>query len=122
MSSARSRQTSISRPQSTLAWLLAALIFALGLLAASPATHAHLHASPDSEQGTHDHAVPHATDDSGCAVVLFAQGVSLPLDLPGVSAPRALVLTEFALVSRDELLLTPPRHLHQPGRGPPCIG
>jgi len=84
----------------------AALIFALGLFAASPALHEHLHDGVD------------ATDQDQCAVVLFASGVSVPL---AVSAPLPPAVDWRALssVPATELLLDSPRYLLQPERGPP---
>jgi len=83
-----------------------ALVFALGLFAASPVLHEQLH---------HD-AVPSV--DDGCAVVLFANGVSVPLAM--VDAPPAPAeWQEQIFAGSTELLLDSPRYRLLPGRGPP---
>jgi hypothetical protein len=86
----------------------AVLVFALSLFAASPALHDWLHHGSD------------ATDD-GCAVVLFASGVSLPLDTPVVAPPVAIAQVESRQVAR-EIFVASPRYLRQPERGPPALG
>jgi len=84
-----------------------ALVLALGLFAASPVLHDQLHQN-----------IPPSPDD-GCAIVLFANGVSVPL--AAIAAPpapaewRAQVYPVAA-----ELLLESPRYRLQPGRGPPA--
>ena len=83
-----------------------ALVFALGVFAASPVLHDQLH---------HD-AVPSA--DDGCAVVLFACGVSVPLAMVEAS-PAPMEWRGQGFVGSDELLLDSPRYRLQPGRGPP---
>lgn len=117
MSPARPPTTSSLRPCGALVWLLAALIFALGLLNAAPVAHERLHA------GGHDHDSGHTAvhDDTGCAVTLFAQGVTAPLDLPRLPAPSLLCLATLA-PSGDGLHLAATAHLTPPGRGPPRIG
>ena len=83
-----------------------ALVLLLSILANNPALHRLFHADHDL-----------GTDDS-CAVVLFAQGVSAPLD----TAVLAGSPTEWVAGNRTEVLeivLTSPRYLHQPERGPP---
>jgi hypothetical protein len=83
-----------------------ALVLLLGVLAASPELHRiiHSHDAPDHE--------------NGCAVALFTNGVSAPLDTAMVAATPAIWL---ALLHSDivEIFLTSPRYLHQPERGPP---
>jgi hypothetical protein len=90
----------------TLAAGSAALIFALGLFAASPALHQQLHLGDQPSADDH------------CAIVLFAGGVSLPVatvaPLPPVSDSPG-----DALQRANEVLLDSPRYLHQPERGPP---
>jgi len=82
------------------------VVVALGVFAASPNLHEQLH-----------HNGQLSLDD-GCAVVLFAGGVSVPLApitvLPAPSTGRGL-----AWVEAEELLLEAPRFLLPPGRGPP---
>jgi hypothetical protein len=84
----------------------AGLIFALGLFAVSPALHAQLHHKGD------------ASSDDGCAVVLFAGGVSMPLAVNAAPPPSA-EWSEQAYVSSTEIFLDSPRYLLQPERGPP---
>lgn len=89
----------------------AAMVLALTIFAASPVAHDWLHADDD-------HAAAHVAD--GCAVVLFAAGVSLPLapitaplpgEAPHLGAPATAV----------EVFLVSPRYLRQPERGPPGL-
>ena len=83
-----------------------ALVLALGLFAASPVLHDQLH-----------HATAPTVDD-GCAVVLFANGVSVPLAV--IAAPPPPVeWGEDIVVGSSELLLDSPRYRLLPGRGPP---
>ena len=82
------------------------LVFCLGLLAASPVLHDRLH-----------HAQAPTADD-GCAVVLFANGVSVPLvqiELP----PAPAEWRKHDYLGATELLLDSPRYLLQPVCGPP---
>jgi hypothetical protein len=84
----------------------AALIFALGLFAASPSLHQHLHDGAD--WATNDH----------CAVALFASGVSLSV---AVTAPLPPVneWREPRPERSVELYLDSPHYRFQPERGPP---
>ena len=84
----------------------AVLVFALGLFAASPALHGQLH---------HDAKAP---ADDGCAVVLFAGGVSVPLAAIAAPLPPAEWRAQVHFVS-TEIRLDSPRYLLQPERGPP---
>jgi len=85
----------------------AALIFALGLFAASPSLHVKLH----------HHG--HASSDDGCAIVLFASGVAMPLAVTAMPPPAA-DWPEPLYFSSPEILLDAPRYLLQPERGPPA--
>lgn len=84
----------------------AALIFALGLFAASPTLHGQLHHDTDSPAG------------DACAVVLFADGVAVPiaLDLP---PPPVAGWHETTYGASSEIYLDSPRYLLRPERGPP---
>jgi len=84
---------------------IALLVFALGVFAASPALHDWLH----SRTGT-------ATDD-GCAIVLFAGGVSVPLAVTAL--PPSVEWSGQSYGRSKEIFLDSPRYLLQPGRGPP---
>lgn len=86
----------------------AALILALSIFSASPVLHDCLHEGATPEEDT-------------CAVVLFAEGLTLPAGLLPV-APRALELAKSAPVVAREIFLIPPRYLRQPERGPPALG
>jgi hypothetical protein len=88
----------------------AMLVFALTVFAASPRAHERLHAGD----------VDGHTDD-GCAVVLFASGVSLPLDAPALRLPTAS-MQAISPATAAEIFLVSPRYLRQPERGPPSLG
>jgi hypothetical protein len=127
---AATNSTAPGRLQSVLVWWLAGMVFALGLLTVSPAAHAHLHAyehdgdhaSPAHAGHTHEHPAPAVPyDDSGCAVTLFQQGVTTPLDLPRLESPRAALIATLAPAPADSPVPAPSHRL-QPARGPPCIG
>lgn len=105
----------VSRFERVLAWLLAGLVFALGLLAASPAAHALLHDHPTA---THDHADASHDDDAGCVITLFQHGITVPLDLPRLDTPPARQVERILLPS-SAAIPAKPRHLLQPARGPP---
>jgi hypothetical protein len=87
---------------------LASLVLALTVFAASPAAHDWLHLDDDAP----------AKSEDGCAVVLFANGVSLPLDPITAPVPQDAVWS-VSLVSSAEVFLVSPRYLRQPERGPP---
>lgn len=84
----------------------AVVVFALGLFAASPVLHEQLH-----------HHVDRTLED-GCAIALFASGVSLPLAATAVP-PRIVEWREPRLVASPEIFLDSPRYLRRPERGPP---
>jgi hypothetical protein len=101
------RQTLSSRPlRRALAAGLALLIFTLGLFSVSPVLHKRLH--------HHGAAAP----AEGCAIVLFANGVSVPV---AVTAPLPPVSDWQSppAVGSIEIFLDSPRYLLQPERGPP---
>ena len=87
----------------------AALVLALTVFAASPVAHDWLHQNDDRNQ------------ESGCAVVLFAGGVSLPLETPAVQPP-AVATGSVTPATAAEVYLVTPRYLRQPERGPPSLG
>lgn len=84
----------------------AVLIFVLGIFAASPTLHSQLHHGTDSSV------------DDGCAITLFANGVSVSLPVI-VLPPPAGEWRELSVVALREVLLDSPRYLLQPERGPP---
>ncbi len=99
----------------------AALVLALTVFAAGPAAHEWLHAAGSgcSHAHGHDHGRGGDTgDDAGCAVVLFASGVDLPVE-PAAALPPRLVAQGVTPVTAAEPWLVSPRYLRQPERGPP---
>ena len=84
----------------------AVLVFALGLFGASPILHGQLH---------HNDGV--VSSDDGCAVVLFAGGVSVPLAVVALAPSAEWTLQSY--VRSTEIFFDSPRYLLQPGRGPP---
>jgi hypothetical protein len=106
MSVLRRRLSLAEGPRRLLAAGGIALVLLLAVLASHPELHRFLHSHTD------------AGHEDGCAVVLFAQGVSAPFDTAMVVATPAIWL---ALLHSEtvEIFLTSPRYLHQPERGPP---
>lgn len=94
----------------------AALVLALTIFAASPAAHEMLH---DNGPG-HEHCPQTAAEDHSCAVVLFASGVSLPVE-PLYVLPPTTVPAGISPVTAAEVFLVSPRYLRQPERGPPAV-
>ena len=90
----------------TLATGCVALILALGLFAASPTLHERLHVDPQT------------TADDGCAVALFATGVSVPVPVLALP-PGAGEWRELPPVVSPGVVLDSPRYLLQPERGSP---
>ena len=84
----------------------AALVLALVVFAASPQLHDWLHEN-DATAG-----------DDGCAVMLFASGVSLPLGTIALAVP-SFDAREQAPVAVAEIFVASPRYRFQPERGPP---
>jgi hypothetical protein len=83
-----------------------ALVFALGVFAASPGLHAWLHHNDQ------------ASAEDGCAVVLFANGISAPLAVVAVP-PAPMDWQDHAFPEATGRLVILSRHLLPPGRGPP---
>ena len=108
----------------------ALLVFGLGLMAVNPALHdlAHGHAHEAAPTGcgcSRHHGVDQAADDPAdaehsCAVVLFAQGITFAVETIA-PATRPAVWHDTVFTAVEETLLTAPRYLHQPGRGPPVV-
>jgi len=106
----------------------AGLVLLLGLMAVNPALHdlAHRIATDDKPacaHHEHGHATPPAdqtTNGHVCAVTLFAHGLDLTIP---VVAPVATPVAWHDLIfpAVEETLLTAPRYLHQPERGPPLV-
>ncbi len=100
----QSRNASVLRR--VLAAGCAAVIFTLGLFAASPVLHGELH---------HDVTAP-AGD--GCAIVLFADGVAVPV-MAVAPPPPSTDWQEPNYAAASEILFDSPRYLLRPERGPP---
>ena len=92
-----------------LAGSCAALVLALTIFSASPVAHNSLHV---------DGAQP--AQDDGCAVVLFASGVALPVGPITVPAPSETPQA-ISPATAAEVFLVSPRYLRHPERGPPAI-
>ena len=106
MSTLRRPSLLAAAPRRLLAAGAIALVLLLSVLAANPELHRCIHGDAD------------AGHEDGCAVVLFAHGVSAPFDTAVLAATPA----EWTVLSRPEtveIFLTSPRYLHQPERGPP---
>lgn len=100
----------------------ALLVLALTIFAASPTAHGWLHAGDANCAGhPHGHAPARQADDDGCAIVLFAGGVALPLG-PASILPPTVAPQGVSPVTAAELHLVSPRYLRQPERGPPGLG
>ena len=124
MSPASAKTATVSRLQGAITWLLVGLVFTLGLLAASPAAHARLHAgfattAAHAHSGDHAHDAPPCDDDSACAISLFQCGVTPPLALPHLSCPHRVWSVSQSRPSERQLP-APPTHRLQPARGPPA--
>ena len=92
----------------TLAAFCAALVFVLGLFAASPGLHHQLH-----------HNAGGAANDV-CAITLFANGVSAPVVVN--VAPPPPPGWECAQVSpAADVFIASPHYRFQPERGPPTV-
>lgn len=90
-----------------MAAFCAALVFALGVFAASPSLHRQLHHNA------------HTACDDGCAITLFANGVSSPAVLHALPPPAADWQC-VAFVRPPEIFVAPVPHRLQLGRGPPA--
>ena len=73
-------------------------------------------ASPRLHELLHQHN--QSSVDDGCAIALFANGVSVPLAMI-IAPPAPAEWREPNSVGSTELLLDSPRYLLQPERGPP---
>ena len=122
-----SRRSPLSPFLRVLASAAAALVLTLSVFSASPELHSLLHGSVSAREFGFAKSVPakstgsdacSAEEDDGCAVALFAQGVSLPLLLPVLTRPE-LVQDPANCRSSAEFFWVQPRYLRQPERGPP---
>lgn len=102
--------------RSCVAVLMAILLLVLGLLGAAPGLHAALHA--DDHDHHQDAAASHH-DDTGCAVLLYAQGVTTPAPTPAVVPPLAVDHAPVFPCPADPLLAVV-SHLRPAGRAPPA--
>jgi hypothetical protein len=94
------------------------LVLALTVLAASPAAHAWAHGHAETCPGHEHPPAPQEEDDSGCAVVLFAAGLDVPAGPVALLSP-ATIAGGVLPVTAAEPLLSRPRYLRLPERGPP---
>lgn len=106
-----------------------AMVCVLGLLTVSPEAHAWLHRHVETATCAHGHAhdhshgteagtLPESHDDEGCVVQLFAQGVDVGVAALILDTRWQEIATE-AILTPEELSLSPPRYLRRPERGPP---
>jgi hypothetical protein len=110
--------------RATLHRLLAAgsatLVFALGLMAVSPALHAWAHSQPCESSSGHDTTPPPYTADHDCAVVGFSHGLTLTV----ATVLPATVPTswhEVVFAHESESGFAPARYARPPGRAPPLV-
>ena len=108
MTIARSRESGPEFFRRLIAAGCAALVLSLAVFAACPDLHHWLHGEKDSG----------GDDDDGCAVVLFAHGVT-EAAVATVLVVVALRLLGKRLPMPAELLLQEPRFQLPPGCGPP---
>ncbi len=129
MSPASHATTDQPRTRQVLAaWSLVALVFTLGLFSASPHAHAWLHGATALDaahtcldtEAENSEKIP-GLADADCPILLFAQGVPIPLGLPEVTAPR-FIGSAASCPASLELLLSSPRALRPQGRAPPALG
>lgn len=83
------------------------LVVLLGAAGSHAGLHAAMHGTPSA---------PHPGD--GCAVDLFAAGVSQPLEAPQLARLPGMVESAYARTA-EPAVPTKPAGLHPPGRGPP---
>ena len=117
-------ETSVPSLRGILAVVSAMLVFMLGLLAVSPQIHAWLHGGAEAATEAHsrDSAATSdgAGDDSGCAVHLYAQGITSGAILVAIS-PVDFSWSETYAEATESRLFSPPRYLLRPERGPPSV-
>ncbi len=94
------------------------LVLALTVLAASPAAHTWVHGHAETCPDHEHPPAPQEEDDSGCAVILFAAGLEVPAG-PVALLTRTAVAGGVLPVTAAEPLLSRPRYLRLPERGPP---
>ncbi len=102
---------------------LAVLVLGLGLMSVSPELHdwAHQEHTLESDGPCGDHDNPPASDaNHSCAIVAYAGGVTLLVDVVAPVALPLLETTEHAS-THSALLPANPAHLLPPGRGPPLV-
>ncbi|MBW8781926.1 MAG: hypothetical protein JF599_08570 [Verrucomicrobia bacterium] len=109
-----------SAAQRLLAGLLTLVVLALTVLSVSPDAHAWLHAHEHGDRPDSS-AAPDLSHDDGCAITLYAHGITAALDIPRLPAPQENWVQVSASIQRT-LYLSVPRYLRQPERGPPVVG
>ncbi|MBW8782667.1 MAG: hypothetical protein JF599_12395 [Verrucomicrobia bacterium] len=102
---------------------MAALVFALGLLTVSPQAHAWLHGKTGIFAHASSPVLPatdEADDDSGCAIHLYARGITTGVVLLTVF-PSSFSRVEAQVLVEESRWFSPPRYLLRPERGPPAV-
>jgi hypothetical protein len=90
---------------------LAVVCLGLVVLLGAAGNHAGLHAALHAPSTAGHHV-------DGCAVDLFAAGVSQPLEAPQLATMPDVVASAYARTA-EPAVPTKPAGLHPPGRGPP---
>lgn len=101
--------------QRAFAAVCIAVLLALGVFGANGQWHGALHGA---DHGPTSDVLPEHGD--GCAVDLFASGVSVPLEVPSAVA-QPVVAATGRLEAARELWLAEPEFRLRPGRGPPRV-
>ena len=91
--------------------VFAVICLGLVVLLGAAGKHAGLHAALHAPAAAGHH-------DDGCAVDLFAAGVSQPLEAPQLARLPDVVAQAYARTA-EPAAPTTPAGLHPPGRGPP---
>jgi hypothetical protein len=90
---------------------IAVVCLGLVVLLGAAGSHAGLHAAMHASSAAAHH-------EDGCAVDLFAAGVTQPLEAPQLARLSDVVASAYARTA-EPAVPTKPAGLHPPGRGPP---
>ena len=110
-----------SRGLRITAMISVALVLMLAVFSASPALHAWLHAHDGTQPaavGGHNKSAPGHDDDDGCAITLFASGVTTAL-VAVMALIVALRLLNFVAPAEARVSRQVPRYWLPPLCGPP---
>ena len=119
MTVAKQHAGRLSKPFQWVATLLAVTVIALGTLAARPDWHAAVHDQlGDAAHHDHGHSPEGPTDESGCAIQMFASGLvdSVAFASLPIAPTREVVAVRILPDERPSLAST---FLEPPGRAPP---